>query len=75
MGVDYPYSNPGYPIGKAHAVCDYASTHQQVDWGVDKEAAVIKYIEDTTIWYGVNAAKFAGYAKTSYCPQYLDPEY
>jgi Protein of unknown function (DUF732) len=74
-GVEYPYSNPGYPIGKAHAVCDYLSAHQQVAWGVDKSAQAGKFVEENTIWYGDNAMAFASLAQTTYCPQYLDGEY
>lgn len=74
-GIEYPFSNPGYPIGKAHAVCDYEAAHQQVAPGVDKSAQGGKWVEENTIWYGDNAVAFSSLAQATYCPQYLDGEY
>jgi hypothetical protein len=74
IGVNYPYSNPEYPIGHAHAVCDYMNTHH-FDWGEDHEGSVDKYVETTTIWYGVDAVKFQGSARASYCPSTVNGEY
>jgi hypothetical protein len=74
-GIEYPFSNPGYPIGKAHAVCAYEAAHQQVAPGVDKSAQGGKWVEENTIWYGDNAVAFSSLAQATYCPQYLDGEY
>jgi hypothetical protein len=74
-GIEYPFSNPGYPIGKAHAVCDYEAAHQQVAPGVDKSAQGGKWVEENTIWYSDNAVAFSSLAQATYCPQYLDGEY
>lgn len=74
-GIEYPFSNPGYPIGKAHAVCDYEAAHQQVAPRVDKSAQGGKWVEENTIWYGDNAVAFSSLAQATYCPQYLDGEY
>ena len=73
-GVNYPYSNPEYPIAHAHAVCDYMNTHHFA-WGEDHEGSVDKYVETTTIWYGADAVKFQGYARATYCPSTVNPEY
>ncbi|WP_158089882.1 DUF732 domain-containing protein [Mycobacterium kyorinense] len=73
-GVNYPYSNPEYPIVHAHAVCDYMNTHH-FEWGEDHEASVDKYVETTTIWYGDDAVNFQGAARASYCPSTVNPEY
>jgi len=74
-GIEYRYSDPGYPISMAHAVCDYESTHQQPAPGVDKSAQGGKWVEQNTIWYGINAVGFSSLAQQTYCPQFLDGEY
>jgi hypothetical protein len=74
-GIEYPYSNPGYPIVEAHAVCQYESTHQQPAPEVDKSAQGGKWVEQNTIWYGSNAVGFSSLAQQTYCPQFLDGEY
>lgn len=73
-GVNYPYSNPDYPISHAHAVCDYMNTHQFV-WGEDHEGSVDKYVETTTIWYGADAVEFQGLARATYCPSTVNGQY
>ncbi len=62
MGIRYP--DITYAISHARAVCDFMETHRGT------AAQPSAFVENSTIWTGLNAVEFAEYARVNYCPQW-----
>jgi hypothetical protein len=62
MGIRYP--DITYAIGHARAVCDFMETRRGT------AAPPSAFVENPTIWTGLNAVEFAQYGACYYCPQF-----